>query len=154
MISYLCPCAVIYDWEGVEKLLQCAKQFCYISMPVAHAEHSLFNEVLPLLGAKPIQPRPLEMGYLLHLLYLKGYAYESLVTREDKTTELSHEEALQELKSFLPRYGLSPDDRNLKLLADYLKQAYPSGKVTVRQGGRFGKVLIRLQEQSMYSKDL
>jgi 2-polyprenyl-3-methyl-5-hydroxy-6-metoxy-1,4-benzoquinol methylase len=151
-LVFVSMCPVITNWESVEKLLHCAQQYCYISMPVSSAEHSLLNEIWPLLTSKTFQTRTLEMGYLLHLLYLKGYSYESLVTRETKTLELSSAAALQEMMHWLPHYGLPADERNHKLVADYLEQAYPSGKVVVQQGGRFGKVLIRLQDQNMYAK--
>ncbi len=54
---------------------------------------------------------------------------------------------------WLRRHDLPADDRNRKIVADYLDQAYPSGKVTVQQSGRYGKVLIRLQDQNMYTRD-
>lgn len=152
-LVFVSMCPIFLDWESVEKVLHCAQQFCYISMPAGSAEHSLVNEIWPLITDKPFKTKPMEMGYLLHLLFLKGYSYESLITRETKTTEVSREVALQEMMNWLPGHGLPADDRNRKLIADYLEQAYPSGKVVVRQGGRFGKVLIRLQEQNMYARD-
>jgi SAM-dependent methyltransferase len=152
-LVFVSMCPIFLDWESVEKVLHCAQQFCYISMPAGSAEHSLVNEIWPLITDKPFKTKPMEMGYLLHLLFLKGYSYESLITRETKTTEVSREVALQEMMNWLPGHGLPADDRNRKLIADYLEQAYPSGKVVVRQGGRFGKVLIRLQEQNMYTRD-
>ncbi|RJE87043.1 class I SAM-dependent methyltransferase [Paenibacillus sp. 1011MAR3C5] len=145
-------CPVIVDWESVEKLLHSAKQFCYISMPVSIPENSLIREMWPVLTGMPFKSKPLEMGYLLHLLYLKGYSYETLITREEKESELTHEAALQEMLKRLPKLGLPADERNQELIADYLKQAYPTGKVAVRQGGRFGKVLIRLQDERMYDR--
>ncbi|CAH8770402.1 hypothetical protein PDENDC454_00675 [Paenibacillus dendritiformis C454] len=52
----------------------------------------------------------------------------------------------------LRNHGQTEDDRNRKTVADYLDQTYPSGKVTIRQSGRYGKVLIRLQEQNMNTR--
>lgn len=137
---------VVHSWESVEKVLQCARKFCYISMPVVHTEHSLVKEIWPLVTGQPYHTKLMEMGYLLHLLYLKGYAYESLITREAKTTEVSTEEALQEAMNWLGHHRLPVDERNRNIIDDYLEQAYPSGKVVIQQGGRFGKVLIRLQD--------
>lgn len=150
-LAFVSMCPIFLDWESVEKVLLCAKKFCYISMPVSFNENSLVNEIWPIITGKPFKTKPKEMGFLLHLLYLKGYSYESLITRETKMTEVSSEAALQEMMHLLPMHGLSADDRNRKLVADYLERTYPSGKVIVRQGGRFGKVLIRLQDQSMYT---
>lgn len=153
-LVFVSMCPVIHNWESVEKVLHCARKFCYISMPASPAEHSLVNEIWPLVTGRPFHTKQMEIGYLLHLLYLKGYAYESLITRETKTTEVSREEALKEAMIWLRHHGLPADERNRKTVADYLEQTYPSGKVAIRQGGRFGKVLIRLQDQNMYAREI
>ncbi|WP_159888335.1 class I SAM-dependent methyltransferase [Paenibacillus puerhi] len=145
---------VIHNWESVEKVLQCARKFCYISMPVNHAEHSLVNEIWPLITGQPFHTKLTEMGYLLHLLYLKGYAYESIITWEVKTSEVSRDAALQEAMTWLGHHRLPADERNRNIIADYLEQAYPSGKVVIHKGGRFGKVLIRLQDLNMYTREI
>jgi len=142
-------CPVIHDWKSVEKLLQCARKYCYISMPVVPNEHSLVKEIWPLVTGRAYESKLTEMGYLLHLLYLKGYAYESLITREGKTKEVSREAALEEALTWLGHHRLPADDRNRSIIADYLEHAYPSGTVVIHEGGRFGKVLIRLQDESM-----
>ncbi|MFF2094211.1 class I SAM-dependent methyltransferase [Paenibacillus sp. NPDC058174] len=152
-LVFVSMCPVIHDWESVEKVLACARKYCYISMPVTHNEHSLLQEIWPLITGQPYKKKPLEMGYLLHLLYMKGYSYESLLTREMKTKEVTREAALQEVMSLLGHYGLPVDERTVQTAASYLEKAYPSGKVTVQEGGRFGKVLIRLEDESMYSKE-
>ncbi|EGG35582.1 class I SAM-dependent methyltransferase [Paenibacillus sp. HGF5] len=150
-LVFLSMCPVIVDWQSVEKVLSCAREFCYISMPAGSTEISLMNEIWPLITDQPYRSKHMEFGYLLHLLYLKGYSYESLVTRETKTTEVSSETALQEIMNWLRGHGEALDDQKRKLITDYLEQAYPSGKVTIRQSGRYGKVLVRLQDESMYS---
>ncbi|MHA2857220.1 class I SAM-dependent methyltransferase [Paenibacillus lautus] len=150
-LVFLSMCPVIVDWQSVEKVLSCAREFCYISMPAGSTEISLMNEIWPLITDQPYRSKHMEFGYLLHLLYLKGYSYESLVTRETKTTEVSSEAALQEIMNWLRGHGEALDDQKRKLITDYLEQAYPSGKVTIRQSGRYGKVLVRLQDESMYS---
>ncbi|KWX85957.1 SAM-dependent methyltransferase [Paenibacillus riograndensis] len=143
---------IIHNWESVEKILQCARKFCYISMPVLHTEHSLVKEIWPLVTGQSYQSKLTEMGYLLHLLYLKGYAYETLVTAEGKTREIPGEMALQEVMTWLGHHRVPADERNMRIVANYLEQSYPSGKVVVQEGGRFGKVLIRLQDQNMYTR--
>lgn len=152
-LVFVSMCPVIHDWDSVEKILHCARKFCYISMPASPAEHSLVNEIWPLVTGQPFHPKHMEMGYLLHLLYLKGYAYESLITRETKTTEIPAEAALQEAMTWLRHHRLPEDERNRNIIADYLEQTYPSGKVVIREGGRFGKILIRLEDQNMYTRE-
>ncbi|MCR2805722.1 class I SAM-dependent methyltransferase [Paenibacillus soyae] len=148
-LVFVSMCPVIHDWESVEKVLRCARQYAYISMPADTTELSLMKEIWPIVTGKPFQSKPTEMAYLLHLLYLKGYAYESLVTRETKTMELSAEAALEQAMSWLHVHGQPVDETVRQQVADYLARAYPSGKVINRQSGRFGKVLIRLQDESM-----
>ncbi|MBN2980396.1 MULTISPECIES: class I SAM-dependent methyltransferase [Cohnella] len=153
-LVFVSMCPVIRNWGIVEKVLQCARKFCYISMPVIPGEHSLVNEIWPLITDQPRHTQLKEMGYLLHLLYLKGYAYESLITREAKTKEVSREAALQEALTWLGHHRLPVDERNRNIIAGYLEQAYPSDKVVIQEGGRFGKVLIRLQDQNMYTREI
>ncbi|RRJ65978.1 methyltransferase domain-containing protein [Paenibacillus oralis] len=150
---FVSMCPVIVDWESVEKVLSCARKFCYISMTAGSREHSLVNEIWPLVTDQPMKNEHLEMAYLLHLLYLKGYAYESLVTKEMKTTEVSKEAALQEVMNWLKMFNLPADDRSRNIVAEYLERTYPADKVEIRQGGRFGKVLIRLRDQNMYTRE-
>lgn len=150
---FVSMCPVIVDWKSVEKVLSCARQFCYISMSVGSREHSLVSEIWPLVTEGPMITKHMEMGYLLNLLYLKGYSYESLVTREMKNTVVSRETALQEAMDWLKMFGLPADDRNRRIVTEYLQRTYPEDKVEIQQGGRFGKVLIRLQDQSMYTRD-
>ncbi|MFC4306351.1 methyltransferase domain-containing protein [Cohnella boryungensis] len=153
-LVFVSMCPVIHNWDSVEKILHTARRYCYISMPASPAEHSLVNEVWPLITGQPFHPKHMEWGYLQHLLYLKGYAYESLISREMKTTEVSTAAALQEAMTWLRSHRLPVDERSQSIIADYLEQAYPSGKVVIHEGGRFGKVLIRLQDQHMYEGNL
>ncbi|NGZ77672.1 class I SAM-dependent methyltransferase [Saccharibacillus alkalitolerans] len=152
-LVFVSMCPVVHDWDSVERILSCARKFAYISMPVSSSENSLVNEVTPLITGRPFEPKVTEMGYLLHLLCLKGYAYEILVTRELKTTEHTREEALEEAMMWLRHHNLPADEGSRSRVAEHLKQAYPEEKVRVQQGGRFGKVLIRLQDQNMYAQE-
>lgn len=150
---FVSMCPAIVDWESVEKVLSCARQFCYISLPAGPREHSLVNEILPLVTDQPLKTGYSEMAYLLHLLYLKGYSYGSLVTRETKSSEVTKETALQEVMAGLSMYNLPADERNREIVVDYLERTYSSDKIIIQQGGRFGKVLIQLQNQNMYTRE-
>lgn len=150
-LVFVSMCPVIHDWTSVEKVLSCARKFCYISMMAGPREHSLMNEIYPLLTDKPRKQEHLDMAYLLQLLYIKGYAYESVVTKEFKTAEVSREAALKEVMSLATMYKLPADERSREVVIDYLERTYPTDKVVIRQGGRFGKVLIRLEDESMYA---
>ncbi|KGE18882.1 class I SAM-dependent methyltransferase [Paenibacillus wynnii] len=150
-LVFVSMCPTIVDWDSVERVLSCARQFCYISLPAGGSQHSLMNEVLPLLPVRKSGAEASDMAYLLHLLYLKGYSYESIVTREMKTTELSPEAAIEEVMAVLQNHHAVPNEASRKIVTDYVRRTYGDGPVTISQGGRFGKVLIRLKEQNMYS---
>lgn len=93
------------------------------------------------------------MSYLLQLLLLKGYAYQSLITREMKTIVLPKAAAFEEITNMPKQYGLSVDERVRSIVSEHLERNYPLDQVTIRQGGRFGKVLVRLRRQNMFSRD-
>jgi 2-polyprenyl-3-methyl-5-hydroxy-6-metoxy-1,4-benzoquinol methylase len=151
-LVFVSMCPVIADWESVERILRCAKQFCYISLSAGTMHNSLVNDVLPLLGQSGNSAAASDMAYLLHLLYLKGYAYESIVTHELKTTEMTQEAAIQDVMGLLKHHNLKGDEASRRIVTDYVRSMYGDGPVTVKQGGRYGKVLIRLEEQNMYSR--
>lgn len=152
-LVFVSMCPVLVDWESVEKVMGCARDFCYMSLSVGPAEHSLLDEVWPLVTDRPRKATHLEMAYLLNLLLLKGYAFQLLITREMKTKEVSGEAAFEEAVNMLKLSGLSADERVRSIVSAHLESQYPSGRVTIRQGGRFGKVLVRLRSQNMYSRD-
>lgn len=152
-LVFVSMCPVLNDWESVEKVLRCAREFCYMSLPAGSWEHSLADELWPLITDRPRREEPPEIGYLLHLLLLKGYAYQSLITRELKTTVVSREAAFEETLLRLKMLGATVDEQVRSLVSEHLMRTYPTGQVEIRQGARFGKVLVRLRSQNMYSRD-
>ncbi|GBF74815.1 SAM-dependent methyltransferase [Paenibacillus sp. 598K] len=152
-LVFVSMCPVLHDWASIERLLSCARGFCYMSTMVGQREHSLLEEVWPLVTDRPRRSELLEMSYLMNLLLLHGYAFQSLITRESKTTVYTQDEALGELMPMLRMFGASETNRLRGVAQAYVQRAYPEGEVTVRQGGRFGKVLVRLQDQHMYSRE-
>jgi SAM-dependent methyltransferase len=151
-LVFVSMCPAVVDWESVERVLSCARQFCYISVIAGSRENSLMSELLPLLTDRELHVESSDMAYLNHLLYLKGYSFESLVTKEMKSAEFTIEAAIEEAMQGLKLHRLTSDEASRKIVSDYLHRTYPDNKVVIRQGGRFGKVLIRLQEQNMYSR--
>lgn len=149
-IVFVSMCPAIVDWESVEKVLSCARKFCYISLSAGPREHSLTNEILPLLKHPYNKPHNSEMIYLMQLLYLKGYAFHSLVTKEMKVMEVSRESAIQEVLNWLNIYQYPVDKETRAIIENYLDQKYASQPIMIHSGGRFGKVLVKLEDPSMY----
>ncbi|MNH39303.1 hypothetical protein D3C79_1004510 [compost metagenome] len=69
-----------------------------------------------------------------------------------KSTELTADVAIEEVLELLKHHGYAEGSEARQIVTDYVHATYPEGKVTVQQGGRFGKVLIRLRDQQMYSR--
>ncbi|MDP4098315.1 methyltransferase domain-containing protein [Paenibacillus sp. P96] len=151
-IVFASMCPAVRDWQSVEDLISCASRYCYISLIAGSSEHGLMDPIKQLITNRKVEHHHSEMGYLLQLLYLKGYSYTSLVTREMKTVEMSMEDAIQEVMTLLRQQLLPVDERSLSIVTDYLNRTYPDNKVVFQQGGRFGKVLIQTRDQNMYSK--
>lgn len=152
-LVFVSMCPVLVDWASVERVLSCARAFCYMSLAVGSREHSLVDEVWPLVTDRPRKTEYLEMIYLTQLLLLKGYSYQSLVTREVKTTTLPKEAAFHDTIKWLNMHGMTVDERVRGIVSRHLDHHYPTDEVPLRQGGSFGKVLVRLQDQNMYSRE-
>lgn len=151
-LVFVSMCPAVFDWESTERVISCARQYCYISMSAGVQEHGLMNEVMQSLTGRKSQAKSSDMAYLLQLLYLKGYSYESIVSRESKSAELTIEAAFKEVMEMLPLHHLNGIEVESKAVMEYLHKTYPDNKVISRQGGRYGKVLIKLQDLNMYSR--
>ncbi|MDF2837688.1 MAG: SAM-dependent methyltransferase, partial [Paenibacillus sp.] len=46
-LVFVSMCPVISDWEGTARVLSCAKQFAYMSMPAGRRENSLLGDIAP-----------------------------------------------------------------------------------------------------------
>lgn len=107
-LVFISMCPAIADWESVEKVLSCAR------------EHSLTNEILPYLKHPYKKPHNSEMIYLMQLLYLKGYAFHSLVTKEMKTMETSREASIREVLNWLNIYQYPVDSETRHIIESCL----------------------------------
>ncbi|MDR9855399.1 SAM-dependent methyltransferase [Paenibacillus sp. VCA1] len=147
-------CPTVSDWQTVESLISCARGYCYISLAAGGREHGLLDEIWPLITDRQRDPDHSEMVYLLQLLYLKGYSYASLVTREMKTTELSTDEGIEEVMVLLRLQQIPADEQTRRTVTEYMQRTYPDNKVVFQQGGRFGKVLVQIRDRHMYSREI
>ncbi|GKS13472.1 hypothetical protein YDYSY3_44720 [Paenibacillus chitinolyticus] len=76
-----------------------------------------------------------------------------MVTEEMKTTTVSKETAFKDTMNWLKMYGIAADEGVRHIVSRHLDTRYPGEGVEIRQGGRFGKVLVRLQNQHMYDRE-
>ncbi|MEI5906677.1 methyltransferase domain-containing protein [Bacillus spongiae] len=133
---------VMQNWKIVEKTLSYAKKYCYISGMSSRKENHVMDELLPILEIELKGIGSSDMAYILHLLFLKGYSYQSLIERHIKTVEIDIEDAVTKLPEWFVEYGIPLEDKLLKQSESYLRRTY-TGKIPLRMGGRFGKVLVQ-----------
>ncbi|MEO2206123.1 class I SAM-dependent methyltransferase [Paenibacillus pabuli] len=146
--AFASMCPAMSDWETVEQAIQSARKYVYISAMAGPRVHSLIDELKEVLKVNPPY-RSGDMGYIQQLLFLKGYAYTSLITNEVNTIEMSVQQVVDHLKEWLNTYGLPSDADSLYIAEHYVRGAYPDGVITFLRGGRFGKILIQLDQQNM-----
>ncbi|MEC0239857.1 class I SAM-dependent methyltransferase [Paenibacillus dokdonensis] len=143
-------CPAIFGWEMVEKALNCASRFCYISTVAGPKEHNLIEELRPVIGVKGDPVKTSDMAYIIQLLNIYGFSFQTLITRETQTVMMSVEEAVKHTLSWFSFFGMPTDEKSLQEAEAYLRKTYAGKMVSVQQGGRFGKVLVRVKDQNMF----
>lgn len=146
--AFASMCPAMSDWETVEQAIQSARKYVYISAMAGPRVHTLIDEFKEILHVNPPY-RSGDMGYIQQLLFLKGYAYTSLITNEVNTIEMPVQQVVDHLQEWLNTYGLPTDTDSLYKVEHYIRSAYPDGVVNFLRGGRFGKILIQLDQQNM-----
>ncbi|NUU79575.1 class I SAM-dependent methyltransferase [Paenibacillus xylanilyticus] len=147
-VAFASMCPAMSDWETIEQAIQCARKYVYISTMAGPKVHTLMDELKEVLGVNSPY-RAGDMGYIQQLLFLKGYAYTTLITNEVNPIEMPVQEVVNLLPEWLNTYGLPTDEDSLYRAEQYIRDAYPEGVVTFLRGGRFGKILIQLDQQHM-----
>ncbi len=138
-------CPAMKDWEMVEKALSFAKKFCYISMMAGPKENHLMDELLPIIDLEPREIGSSDMAYLLQLLYVNGYSYQTLIEKQMKTIKIDIDSAVDNLTEWFIEYGIPVEEKLLKKSEEYLRETYED-EISLKMGGRFGKVLVHLDD--------
>ncbi|SEN12312.1 methyltransferase, FkbM family [Paenisporosarcina quisquiliarum] len=138
-------CPAMKDWEMVEKALSFAKKFCYISMMAGPKENHLMDELLPIIDLEPREIGSSDMAYLLQLLYVNGYSYQTLIEKQMKTIKIDIDSAVDNLTEWFIEYGIPVEEKLLKKSEKYLRETYED-EISLKMGGRFGKVLVHLDD--------
>lgn len=146
--AFASMCPAMSDWETIEQAINCARKYVYISTMAGHKEHTLMDELKDVLGVTSSHQVG-DMGYIQQLLYLKGYSYTMIITREVNSFEVPVEEIIEKLPEWLNTYELPSDEDSLRLAEEYILDTYKDSTVTFSRGGRFGKILIQLEQPNM-----
>lgn len=135
-------CPALTNWKAVEKAISCADKYVYISLMAGAKENKLVEELMPVLGVEG-ESVSTDMYYLLQLLYVNDYSYQSLIERHQKTTSMSVDEVGNNINAWFTDYSISLNNDQIQKAVQYLNKTYGE-EVPVTTGGKFGKVLIHL----------
>ncbi|WP_057915907.1 class I SAM-dependent methyltransferase [Peribacillus muralis] len=137
-------CPAITDWQMVKKAMGLSRKYFYISMMAGPKKNYLMEEILSVIHIEKKICNSSDMAYLLHLLYLEGYAYQSLIENHKKVTVMSIEDIVVRLTEWFIDYGINADSVLLNKAESYLRQSY-GNEIPVTTGGKFGKVLVHFE---------
>ncbi|MCL6662342.1 class I SAM-dependent methyltransferase [Paenibacillus amylolyticus] len=146
--AFASMCPAMSDWETIEQAINCARKYVYISTMAGQKEHTLMDELKDVLGVTSSYMAG-DMGYIQQLLYLKGYSYTMIITREVNSFELPVKEIIEQLPEWLNTYEFPSDEDSLRLAEKYIRDTYRDSTVTFSRGARFGKILIQLEQPNM-----
>lgn len=146
--AFASMCPAISNWETIEQAISTARKYVYISTMAGSREHTLIDELKEVLGVYPSYNAG-DMGYIQQLLYLKDYSYTTLITKETSYMEMPVEEVVDKLQEWLSTHELPTDEGSLALAEQYIRDTYKDGMVTFSRGGKFGKILIQLEQPNM-----
>lgn len=134
-------CPAITDWNAVKKAIRLSNKYVYISLMAGPKENLFVDEILEVLELEAQDTKSSDMVYLLHLLYLNDYTYQSLIEKHRKTVMMDREDVLNSLNTWLIDFDITLTDEQKSMANDYIKKQYGE-KIPVTTGGKFGKVLI------------
>lgn len=138
-------CPAVTTWQAVNKAIEAAKKFVYVSLMAGPKENSVVDEITAFLGVES-QPMTADMYYLLQLLYGNDYTYETLIERHTQHQDKPIQEVMEQLPTWLKEVEVELDESQLEEAQRYLEDKYGEN-VPVVTGGKFGKILIHLEEE-------
>lgn len=146
--AFASMCPAMSNWETIEQAISTARKYVYISTMAGGREHTLINELKEVLGVYPSHDSG-DMGYIQQMLYLKDYSYTTLITKETSYIEMPVEEVVDKLQEWFNIHELPTDKDSLALAEQYIRDTYKDGMVKFSRGGKFGKILIQLEQPNM-----
>lgn len=135
-------CPAVTTWEAVNKAIDIAQKYVYVSLIAGPKENSIVDEVVAFLG-ETSQAMTADMYYLLQLLYVNDYTYETLIERHTQHNDRTLDDVMQQLPQWLKEVEVELDTQQLASVKPYLQDQY-GDTIPVITGGKFGKVLIHV----------
>lgn len=135
-------CPAVTTWEAVNKAIDIAQKYVYVSLIAGPKENSIVDEIIAFLGVES-QEMTADMYYLLQLLYFNDYTYETLIERHTQHNDKTLDDVMQQLPQWLKEVEVELDEQQLASVEQYLQNKY-GDNVPVVTGGKFGKILIHI----------
>lgn len=133
-------CPAVTDWQAVQKALNMARRYFYVSLMAGPKENQLVDEIIETFNLEG-HPTTADMYYLLQLLFTNNYTYQSLIEYHHNTKEMSLETVMTQLPTWLSDFDITLSDKQLQDVQQYLQKQY-GDMIPVTTGGKFGKVLV------------
>ncbi|PNZ12016.1 class I SAM-dependent methyltransferase [Staphylococcus simiae] len=137
-------CPAVTDWEAVQKALKIANKYVYVSLMAGPKENKLVDELIEQFNLQSV-PTTADMYYLLQLLYVNNYTYQTLIERHTKTTDMTLTDVMNQLPTWFTDFDIAVSTAMLNDIQHYLQDKYGT-TIPVTTGGKFGKVLIHAKE--------
>jgi SAM-dependent methyltransferase len=136
-------CPAISSWQYLEKALQCARKYCFLSTFAGKREHNLIRELWPLLMGGEQPAMHLDIVYMLNLLYAHQYQFDFRVFEEKREDTMAPEQALEYIMQLLPAFRIPIHADTKQKVQSYVAETYPNA-VPIRTATRFGHILVTL----------
>ncbi|PNZ70058.1 class I SAM-dependent methyltransferase [Staphylococcus croceilyticus] len=135
-------CPAVTTWEAVNKAIDIAQKYVYVSLIAGPKENSIVDEIIAFLRVES-QEMTADMYYLLQLLYFNDYTYETLIERHTQHNDKTLDDVMQQLPQWLKEVEIELDEQQLASVEQYVQDKY-GDNVPVVTGGKFGKILIHI----------
>ncbi|MFD0693851.1 class I SAM-dependent methyltransferase [Paenibacillus sp. GCM10027628] len=136
-------CPAISSWQYLEKALQCARKYCFLSTFAGKREHNLIRQLWPLLIGGEQPAMRLDIVYMLNLLYARQYQFDFRVFEEKREDTMAPEQALEYIMQLLPGFRIPIQADTKQKVQSYITATYPN-TVPIRTATRFGHILVSL----------
>ena len=133
----------VSSWEYLEKALRCARKYCFLSAYAGKREHNLIHELWPLLADGEQPDAPMDIVYMLNLLYARQYQFDFHVFEDKREETMEPEQALDYVMRLLPNYRIPIHADTKQKVQSFIAESY-SDMVPIRTSTRIGYILVTL----------
>lgn len=134
----------VSNWTTLEKLLQCATKYCYISTFAGKRDNPALQHLWQQIYNEPMPPWPGEIFYIANLLYIRGFQFSFKVWEETSVEKMTVDEAATFLADMLGRFSSKDSKEFWKQSYEYVASKAVDELFSQNVTSRIGKILVRL----------